>query len=215
MNETLIAASLLALGWSTHASMLCRKLRAERRDPLSGLWTRRPWMNRTDRLIRQGRITHVLLLDLDGFKTVNDDFSHQAGDAVLTAEGARLDDYVAQNGGPHSVCARLGGDEFVAAISVKDLPGFVHGLAHELAQPVPWPGGPLTVTASIGSTPIADVEQPSASTLLEAADAAMYAIKKSRGRHGRRAHRRTTERTATTQHVTCAARETEASAWRP
>ncbi|GGN46295.1 GGDEF domain-containing protein [Streptomyces fuscichromogenes] len=213
MNEILIAASLPALGWSIHASLLCRKLRAERRDPLSGLWTRRPWMDRTDRLIRQGRITHVLLLDL-GFKPVNDGFGHPAGDAVLTAEGARLYDYIAQNGGPHSVCARLGGDEFVAAISVEDLPGFVDGLAHELAQPVPWPGGPLTVTASIGSTPIADVEQPSASTLLAAADAAMYAIKKSRGRHGRRAHRRTADRTASTQRVTCAAGEAEASAWR-
>lgn len=190
MNEILIAAAIPVAGWGTHASLLAHKLRAERRDPLSGLWTRRPWMRRAERLIRQERITHVLLLDLDGFKPVNDDFGHPAGDAVLKAAGARLDDFVAEHGGPRAVCARLGGDEFVAAISVENLPDFLEGLADELAQPVPWPGGPLRVTASIGSIRVSEVQQPSASTVLEAADAAMYAIKKSRGRSGRRAHRR-------------------------
>ncbi|TVZ90447.1 GGDEF domain-containing protein [Streptomyces sp. BK340] len=211
MNKILLTAAIPAAGWALHASLLARKLRAERRDPLTGLWTRRPWMHRTERLIRQGHITHVLLLDLDGFKPVNDDFGHKAGDAVLTAEGARLDDFVTQNGGSRSVCARLGGDEFVAAISVQDLKAFIDGLAHELARPVPWPGGPLKVTASIGAVRVAKVQQPSASTVLEAADAAMYAIKRSRGRSGRRAHRRAASPTATTVNITSPAQEARAS----
>ncbi|MGW2425598.1 hypothetical protein ACWC0C_41250 [Streptomyces sp. NPDC001709] len=63
-----------------------------------------------------------------------------------------MDDVVSQNGGPRSLCARLGEDEFVASINVQDLQAFMGGLANELAQPVPWPGGPLTVTASIGAS---------------------------------------------------------------
>jgi GGDEF domain-containing protein len=68
---------------------------------------------------------------------------------------------------------------------------FRDGLAHELAQPVPWPGGPLTVTASIGIVAIADLQESSASVALERADDAMYAAKKARGGHGRRSPRRT------------------------
>ncbi|TLS45730.1 GGDEF domain-containing protein [Streptomyces montanus] len=212
MNEILLAAGIPAAGWAVHASLLLRKLRAERRDPVSGLWTRRPFVRRAERLIHQGCITHVILLDLDGFKPVNDDFGHPAGDAVLKATGARLHDFVAQHGGLHSVCARLGGDEFVAAISVENLPRFIDGLARDLAQPVPWPGGPLKVTASIGAVHIADVREPSASTVLKAADDEMYAIKEARGHSGRRAHRRATAPTTRVEAVAQPAQEARASA---
>ncbi|GHE34195.1 GGDEF domain-containing protein [Streptomyces capitiformicae] len=213
MNEILLAA-IPAAGWGIHAGLLSRMLRAERRDPVSGLWTRRPWMRRTERLIRQGRITHVILLDLDRFKPINDDFGHPAGDAVLKATGGRLDDFVDQNGGPRSMSARLGGDEFVAAISIRDqdLQGFIDDLAHELAQPVPWPGGPLQVDASIGAVGVTDVPEPSASTVLKAADDEMYVIKKSRGRNGRRAHRRVADPTASPETALHPAQEARASA---
>ncbi|MEU0031734.1 GGDEF domain-containing protein [Streptomyces sp. NPDC006335] len=117
------------------------------------------------------------------FKPVNDTFGHPAGDAVLEATGAGLDDFVDQHGGPRSLSARLGGDEFVAAIRVRDqdqdrgLQEFLDGLARELAQPVPWLGGPLQVAASIGAIRVRDVPEPSASTVLKAADDEMYVIK--------------------------------------
>jgi diguanylate cyclase (GGDEF)-like protein len=217
VNEILLAA-IPAAGWGIHVGLLSHMLRTERRDPVSGLWTRRPWMRRTERLIRQGRITHVILLDLDRFKPVNDTFGHPAGDAVLKATGARLDDFVDQHGGPRSLPARLGGDEFVAAISVRDqdqdrgLQEFMDGLARELAQPVPWPGGPLHVAASIGAIRVSDVPEPSASTVLKAADDEMYVIKKSRGRNGRRAHRRAADPTSSRERAPHPAQEAKASA---
>jgi diguanylate cyclase (GGDEF)-like protein len=194
ITEVITAAALPTAGWALTAGLLGRKLHAARRDPLSRLWTRMPWMRRTDRLIRRHQATHVLMLDLDGFKPVNDTFGHPAGDAVLRATGARLADFTAQHGGRHTECARLGGDEFVATLTLtgNDAATFTDGLAHELAQPVPWPGGPLTVTASIGIVAIADLEQPSASTVLKRVDEAMYAVKKARGGQGHRAPRRTT-----------------------
>ncbi|MGP3950951.1 GGDEF domain-containing protein [Streptomyces sp. 7N604] len=192
--EVITAAALPTAGWALTAGLLGRKLYAARRDPLSGLWTRIPWMRRTDRLIRRRQATHLLMIDLDGFKPVNDTYGHPAGDRVLRATGARLADFAAQHGGRHTECARLGGDEFVATVTINDndVRAFTDGLAHELAQPVPWPGGPLTVTASIGIVRIADLEQPSASAVLKCADDAMYAVKKARGGHGHRAPRRTT-----------------------
>ncbi|MFR0367619.1 GGDEF domain-containing protein [Streptomyces sp. MCC20] len=189
-----IAAALPTAGWALTTGLLGRKLYAARRDPLSGLWTRMPWMRRTDRLIRRNQASHVLMLDLDGFKPVNDTFGHPAGDAVLRATGARLAEFTAQHGGRHTECARLGGDEFVAILNLdsNDVAAFTEGLAHELAQPVPWPGGPLTVTASIGTVAITDLDDRSASTALKQADEAMYAVKTARGGRGHRAPRRTT-----------------------
>lgn len=187
-----IAAALPTAGWALTAGLLGRRLHAARLDPLSHLWTRMPWMRRTDRLIRRHQASHVLMIDLDGFKPVNDTFGHPAGDAVLQATGARLADFTAQHGGRHTECARLGGDEFVATLTLNDndMAAFTDGLAHEIAQPVPWPGGPLTVTASIGIVAIADLKQPSASTVLKRVDEAMYDVKKARGGHGHRAPRR-------------------------
>lgn len=189
-----VAAALPTAGWALTTGLLGRKLRAARRDPLSSLWTRMPWMRRTDRLIRRHQASHVFMIDLDGFKPVNDTFGHPAGDAVLRATGARLADFTAQHGGRRTECARLGGDEFVATLTLddNDVAAFVRGLAGEIAQPVPWPGGPLTVTASIGIVAISDVKQPSASTVLKRVDEAMYAVKKARGGHGRRDPRRAT-----------------------
>ncbi|MFE5810291.1 GGDEF domain-containing protein [Streptomyces sp. NPDC056491] len=180
MIDAILAAGLPALAWAAHAGLLHRQLRAERRDPLTGLTDRRTWMRRADRLIRRGRANTVLLLDLDDFKPVNDTFGHQAGDAVLVATAARLADHC----GPRAVATRLGGDEFAVLLDADAPEEFTAGLARELARPVPWPGGPLRVSASIGSVRIADLEEPSASEALGAADDRMYA-KKGRGRRGR------------------------------
>ncbi|MET9956274.1 GGDEF domain-containing protein [Streptomyces sp. NPDC006339] len=176
-----LVLAVLALAWVLHAGWLHRQLRAERRDPLTGLTDRRTWMRVADRMIRRGRANTVLLLDLDDFKPVNDTFGHQAGDAVLVATAARLTEAC----GPHAAITRLGGDEFALALDTADAQSFAAGLAAELARPLPWPGGPLRVTASLGTVHTADLEQPSASTALGAADAAMYAVK-GRGRRGRR-----------------------------
>ncbi|MGA4844717.1 GGDEF domain-containing protein [Streptomyces sp. G45] len=99
-----LVVAALVLAWALHAGWLHRQLRAERRDPLTGLTDRRTWMRVTDRMIRRGRANTVLLLDLDDFKPVNDTFGHQAGDAVLVATAARLTEAC----GPHAAITRLG-----------------------------------------------------------------------------------------------------------
>jgi diguanylate cyclase (GGDEF)-like protein len=195
MFETAIltAAAIPAAGWAAHAGFLYRQLRAERRDPLTGLTDRRTWMRRTDRMIRKGTATTVLLCDLDGFKPINDDFGHDAGDAALVATAARLTDFLTERSTSRPQITRLGGDEFAAAFATDDLVAVRAGLADALAQPVPWPGGPLNFTASIGTVHIADLPQPTAHTAhtaLKAADVAMYREKKRRGRRGSRRNRR-------------------------
>ncbi|MFF4741265.1 GGDEF domain-containing protein [Streptomyces sp. NPDC001262] len=181
MLDAILATGLPTLGWAAHAAWLHHQLRAERHDPVTGLVDRRTWMRRTDRMLRRRTATAVLLLDLNDFKPVNDRFGHQAGDAVLKATAARLTDYC----GPHALATRLGGDEFAVTVATREPEAFAAGLGSEIARPVPWPGGPLRVSASIGSVRTADLERPSASAALGAADEAMYAAK-GRGRRGRR-----------------------------
>jgi len=130
---------------------------------------------RTDALLT------ALFLDLDGFKTINDDFGHDVGDAVLCAAARRMQSAVRAS----DVVARIGGDEFVIIcqsdssepLNVTEL---VERLDALLAVPITV-GPTLTVTcpASIGC---ADTRTtgPDAAALLGAADASMYVTKRAR-----------------------------------
>ncbi|GAB1641952.1 diguanylate cyclase domain-containing protein [Krasilnikovia sp. MM14-A1259] len=120
--------------------------------------------------------TGVLLLDLDGFKPINDGFGHAAGDAVLVAVGQRL------RGGlrGHDTSARLGGDEFAVVLPGLDDPAEAEAIAARLlariVAPVPIAGAQVQVGVSIGITtargPGHDVDR-----LLREADHALYAAK--------------------------------------
>lgn len=83
------------------------------RDPLTGLFNRRQFNEALEREIasanRRGSCFTLLLLDLDGFKPVNDRYGHHAGDAVLRAVAERLGSQARSN----DTVARIGGDEFV------------------------------------------------------------------------------------------------------
>jgi diguanylate cyclase (GGDEF)-like protein len=170
------------VGWTLHATRLYGRLDRVRRDPLTGLWTREGWTRKADRMIRRHPRAAVLLADLNGFKPVNDQHGHDAGDAVLAAVGQRLTAWC----GDHGVAGRLGGDEFVAVVLDDDrLDERVADLAHLLRQPVDHNGLQLTVGASIGSARRAVLDTPTLEDLLKAADQAMYRIK-GRTRRGHR-----------------------------
>jgi len=117
----------------------------------------------------------IAMLDLDGFKPVNDTYGHAAGDTVLATVAARLQARVA--GG---VVARLGGDEFALvlpgpmrrAYTLAVLAAAEVALSIEVAEDVA-----VTVTASIGLAPAVDGDL---AQVLAAADAAMYRAKTSR-----------------------------------
>jgi diguanylate cyclase (GGDEF)-like protein len=123
----------------------------------------------------------VFLLDLDGFKPVNDRLGHDAGDALLVQVGQRLRSQLRQG----DVVARLGGDEFV--VMAPGIPGEAEAmvlgrkLLDAFNQPFDVAGQTCQVGLTIGFA-LAPHDGSHADDLLKRADAAMYAGKQA-GRH--------------------------------
>jgi diguanylate cyclase (GGDEF)-like protein len=122
----------------------------------------------------------VMILDLDGFKEVNDTLGHQQGDALLVEVGSRLRTAVGSAG----LVARLGGDEFAILLSgTADEDRAVRvgrRLLRSLEQPVPLDGLEIEVGGSLGLA-IAPVHATDPAGLLKRADMAMYDAKASTG----------------------------------
>lgn len=172
----------VSAGWGTHGTILTRRLRTARRDPLTGLPTRAAWTAEARRQLQrrpQGAV--VLLVDLDEFKPVNDQYGHAAGDAVLTAQAERLAAHFEGRG----VVGRLGGDEFAAVVypgqgAYEDLQVDLWSLAvDELMKPVTLPDGTeVNVRASVGAARYCDLAAPSLAGALSVADSMMYSCKR-------------------------------------
>ncbi|EJM22108.1 PAS domain S-box/diguanylate cyclase (GGDEF) domain-containing protein [Pseudomonas sp. GM18] len=123
----------------------------------------------------------VCMLDLDGFKAVNDGYGHASGDMLLVEVAKRLRDIVRGE----DVVARLAGDEFVLVLRyVRDLPELRAALNRVLgaiSAPYTLHGKDINVFASIGVT-LFPHDNEDAETLLRHADQAMY-VAKQRGRN--------------------------------
>jgi diguanylate cyclase (GGDEF)-like protein len=104
------------------------------------------------RALRRRGTMSLLLLDLDGFKTVNETLGHAAGDALLRAVAERLRANVPEG----DLIARLGGDEFAVLLEDVDSPREVEALARKITdafrEPFQVGGRPLSITPSIGIT---------------------------------------------------------------
>jgi diguanylate cyclase (GGDEF)-like protein len=155
-----------------------------RTDDLTGLPNRRAFLERLEStlLSEQGTDGHtgVLLVDLDGFKEVNDALGHSAGDEFLCVAAKRFEHRLGNRG----VLARIGGDEFACACPVTGEDALV-AIAHELTQALSHPcvldGMSVRVGASIGVA----LSRPDAKTsgeLLRCADVAMYDAKRTHSR---------------------------------
>lgn len=135
-----------------------------------------------NRARRYGEPVAVLLLDLDRFKQVNDEFGHHTGDAVLERVGALL----AAEARSYDTVARIGGDEFVVVCPATDTFGAravaerLRRLVRSLGPMLLPPGKELSVSVGIAVYPLAG---ETAEELLRAADTALYAVKRS-GRDG-------------------------------
>jgi diguanylate cyclase (GGDEF)-like protein len=146
-------------------------------DGLTGLPNRTLLMDRLDRLVAaDGRGPGaLLLLDLNGFKSVNDRLGHQAGDMLLDQVAQRLRGLIGDAG----TAARLGGDEF--AILVAGAPAVAQAVAarvHErLGQPFSLDGEPVRIGASVGIA-LYPEHAKNAPDLLRRADSAMYHAKR-------------------------------------
>ncbi|RZL36545.1 MAG: EAL domain-containing protein [Rubrivivax sp.] len=164
------------------------------RDPLTGLANRQLLDDRISHALARGRRdgagAALLMLNLDGFKPVNDSFGHAAGDAVLLEVAARLQ---AQARG-HDTLARLGADEFVVLIEGETGEAVLAQIAQRLLDSLALPmsvnlGGHgqvsqinqvLRLSASIGIALYSGPDIPSRA-LIAQADSAAQAVKRGGG----------------------------------
>lgn len=154
-------------------------------DPLTGLPNRTLVLDRlTQALDRAARSEHhvaVMFLDLDFFKSVNDEMGHEAGDELLRLTAGRLDAAVR----PGDTVSRLGGDEFLIVCEAVRDPREALRIAERLrttvARPFMVSGESVRSSASIGVTLAKDASIPP-NELLAQADVAAYRAKE-RGRN--------------------------------
>ena len=174
---TMICAMASANSWAAYDRQV-ELLRAHQAlaatDPLTGCSNRRAFLGRLEAAMGERTPTVVCLVDLDGFKGVNDRGGHAEGDRVLQQVTAAL---TAAVRGSDTV-ARLGGDEFAVLAEVTAvLPAA--DLAERLRQAVAFVGQHCGVTASVGVTEV--VPGDDVHDLLFRADAAMYRAKTAGG----------------------------------
>jgi len=160
---------------------LHQKLYAQaRHDPLTGLPNRVLFQDRIAQTLRSAKRTRdpvsLLLIDLDGFKAVNDTLGHAAGDRLLQEVGRRMQQVVRAS----DTVARLGGDEFVLLLPSTGRSGAIDVAAKVRAAvhaPISLNGQRVTVEGSIGIA-LYPTDGQDTATLLRQADAAMHAAKR-------------------------------------
>lgn len=148
-------------------------------DPLTGLYNRKTFIEKTEAALRlpvsQG-VSALFLLDLDYFKEVNDQLGHMAGDKVLQETGLILKSIIRST----DLSGRLGGDEFVLfiqnAANFSGLERCAEKLVSALKRTFEEDKRTVTVSASIGIVPVRGGE--SFAQLYEAADKALYEVKR-------------------------------------
>jgi diguanylate cyclase (GGDEF)-like protein len=125
----------------------------------------------------------LLVVDLDGFKPINDSFGHAVGDEMLAAVAARLKAAVREGDGRQTdTVARLGGDEFVilTAADPEGPSAIVRRIRQALEGPITTTAGPLRIGASVGIAMSQSDSDPD--ELLRRADKAMFRSKLARSR---------------------------------
>lgn len=183
---SVVVSLLYARTWRLNRQLLVSRLELSNmahHDALTGLPNRNLLDDRLERLILQAQRNHatvaVCMLDLDGFKPINDQFGHDVGDQVLQQVAQRIVHAVRAS----DTVARFGGDEFV--ILVNEIEGEL-ALQHLLGRVTEAVAEslhfiePLRVAASIGVS-IWGRDASDATTLMRHADEAMYRSKAAGG----------------------------------
>jgi len=145
------------------------------RDPLTGLLNRRGFEQEGAACIRRSSVGAVLYLDLNQFKSINDRFGHQAGDALLKAFGHRLEFCLR----PEDILGRLGGDEFaivLPGVPIEDVKHVASRLVQTASEAYIIQGQEIKCTASVGIA-LMPKHGDELWHLLSVADGAMYDAK--------------------------------------
>lgn len=151
-----------------------------RHDALTGLYIRTVLLERLDAEIEKASLNTpslaLFMIDVDGFKQINDTIGHAAGDEVLTALSRRLQGSVRET----DTVARMGGDEFAALFlevrEVEEIEAIAAQLLTAISAPFAILGNELSVSVSIGITAFPEGGKDSTS-LLRSADVALYRAK--------------------------------------
>lgn len=182
VNSCLQGGAMVAYVWMT-AALLRRELEVQAStDPLTGLLNRRALELAAEEHILNGNRTHspisAIVLDLDGFKRVNDSFGHHCGDAMLLAISSCLQRAMR----PQDLLARIGGDEFAILLPDTTYEGATE-IANRLrvvilSTEIVYGRVQTSVSASFG---VAQLQQPATSWehLFMRCDKALYEEKRS------------------------------------
>ena len=150
-------------------------------DTLTGLPSLRLANQRLDLVLsiakRKDHIAAVLFLDLDGFKTVNDTFGHEAGDYVLTEVSSRLSEVIRES----DTACRIGGDEFLLILSevenIEHIQDVCERILEKVGEPLLFQSNQLNVGVSVGCS-YYPKHGDSGESLKKTADELMYEVKK-------------------------------------
>jgi diguanylate cyclase (GGDEF)-like protein len=166
-----LQAERAALWWAIH------------HDELTGLANRRLLNTMGPALLRDRARCAVLVLDLNRFKQINDQYGHAVGDEVLCTVAGRLARCLIDD-----IAVRLSGDEFAAILTESSLsdpyhdwPALVGAIAETVVKPMTIDGNRLVVNASIGVA-TSDGGHAGLADLIRRADLAMYRAKTDRYR---------------------------------
>jgi len=148
------------------------------RDAVTGLPNRVLFLDRLEQALARGIPAHVLFLDLDRFKLVNDTRGHCAGDELLRQVGRRLRECLRND----DLLARFGGDEFAVLVDnggCDDVVLLAKRMLEAVERPYLVAGDEVSINASIGIS--ASHDGDTAGDILRDADTAMYRAKHSGG----------------------------------
>ena len=179
---TIVIFAFVAAACGVLLNLRMRNAAAEAlRDPLTGLPNRVLLDDRIEQALRRCRRTGerftLIVVDLDGFKDVNDVRGHRAGDSVLRTLARRFEELLRAS----DTVARVGGDEFVVLStetgSDDTATALVRRLRHALRQPFRVDGATIEIDGSIGWA-VFPVDGGTSDELLSRADGQMYATKR-------------------------------------
>jgi len=146
-------------------------------DALTGIANRRAFLAEIDAMAQRGDGNlAVALIDLDGFKPINDTFGHETGDQLLVEVSRRLQTVLPASG----TVARLGGDEFALMFACEN-PGLAHSIGQaaisRVGQPFVFAHRALCISACVGVS-FHGAEQANVGQALRQADIALYSAKR-------------------------------------